>query len=242
MEAVSFIINAFLYIFSGNDSLIKNIGFFSLSGLVAFVLFNFYQYYSNHASNISTTVIFFAVVLAIIISAYTWGYCLQFMHNVHNNKELPYIDGKPIVAFFRAVPLNFFWAFIFGISGVVFSLVPFINVLFVSVFLPFFSTFLYPFINVIYSKDFDATGLFNVMVPFQFISAFVPLFVVNICTYILIFLAAGSLIIIGLIFHNNTEFFTYIALTLLVYYSFIIQLIVQYCFVQIYKERFEEEY
>jgi len=153
-----------------------------LAGLIVFMTaVNFLMYTSG-----SLIVKFFAAILLIIYGIYVYGYKFRFMHNVFQEEFLmPEIDAGPFKAVGNAFALLLVWGLYLAVYAIVTSILTaviipiaimakipialtlaFGIVMIALMYLVFFFT---PYIFVAYSKDFNTTGLYNMLLPFKFV-------------------------------------------------------------------------
>ena len=250
MKSIDLIKQGFVSVFSGDDCCVKHFGLFAISGILALFTVNFQTMAESfEASQVMPNIgeIVLGVLAILVLSIYLCGYNFVYMYNVHHDGILPNLDGKPFMAFLKALPLIIVWyiyfmivGLIFALSAILLKLLAFILILLFIVFV----AFCLPFVFVIFSKEFDSKGLFNPILPSKFISAIgiisvimLWFIIINIAIYIPIGILGGIVGALG----GGVKTAAYVGGIIGGYAGVITQLVFAYCLIQIYKERFEEE-
>lgn len=248
MNAVTLILDGYKKLFSGPNAILKHISLFALVSI--FTLFSLYFEKFEHSkflpSDLSTSILGIICMLAVAI--YLCGYTYNFMHNAFSEQSpelLPDIDLTSLGPFLKALPLMIVWIIyltVFAIIASIFAIIaPILGILLLILFF-LMATFLI-FVFIAFSEYFDAKGLFNVMLPFRFITPSIGMLVL----LGILFIPVGIIsiipgFIIGIVLYvinaGDSQIPTYlIAGAVSGYLGFVAQLVWYYCLVQVYKEK-----
>lgn len=249
MNAIKLITDGYRKIFSGPNALLKNISLFALTGLLTAIslYFESFKAVKNLPTDINFSAFFAASAGLIILAVYIGGYTYKFMHKAFFETEeelLPDFNLEPIGLFLKALPLIIVWLIyliiMIGIVTVGMAISMFIGIVLGILFLCM-ATFL-SFIFVAYCENFNAKGLFNIILPFKFIAPtigmvailgilFIPVGILSMVPSVL----AG--LILGIIGYADTNIPAYVGGLLGGYFGLLAQFVWYYCLVQVYKER-----
>ena len=255
MNVLGMVFSGIKKIFKGPNALLKHVCIFAIAGFISVATINIQNAGKDPTPDISAFITCFITLL--IVSIYMSGYIYQFLHNFfYEEKEeyLPEIDLVPIKRFFSALPLVLCWgAYNFLALGLVILCFASQNIALMilgsilSILLALAYSFI-QFIFVAFSKNFDKRGLFNILLPFQYLkysfADIVILGIVFIPIYILAMIPSGAAgLAIGLTGAITNQDMgtssTLIGGILGGYFGTIVQYIWNYCAVQIYKEKIE---
>lgn len=245
MNFFGIIIDAFNAVFRTENVLFKHISLFALTGFLALNSSNMKTLtsFTSTASDVSN--VFFSGLLALVVSIYLAGFTIKFMHNSFGDETpdfMPDIDLNPFGIFLGALPLILLWIVYIVLSCVV-AIIPFLGWVLAIVFIPVLSIFL-QFVYIAYAKEYRATGLFNLFIPFTFAKytvgslflaglMFIPVYVV---AFVPIVILAVVLVFIMSTASSVPEC---ICSILCGYVGYVVQLVWSYCMVQVYREKVE---
>ena len=232
-------------IFFGKDALFNYISLFALVGMMSVVQTHFELLKDSMKDgtavpDFQAMIVGFIVLL--VIGLYFCGYSFRFMHNAYNDncdEILPTIDEKPFGTFFGAFPLMIVWV-LWVILTYIVGLIPILGWIGLLVMMFIWYPFI-QFVFVAYSRYFNSKGLFRYTFP---IDCMKPSFwtVVRFgLAFILLWLIAlipcGIAMLVVVLFANGDSTLSlYLCGILIGYFGFLIQMLWNYCAVQVYRE------
>lgn len=238
-------------IYSGEDALVKHIMLFVLTGVPVML--------STPLNEISkrgsiTAMDFWmslaALVIMAVISIYLGGYIYGIIHNSFDDSKeniLPDFDKSWFKIFFKGLPLQICWVlYIFAIFlvafalkvGLLFVLSPAASTVVASVLFLTVSAFIFlmlPFVFTIFSKEYKRDGLYAFNILFKYFNKTIKSVLWLIVKAIPIFLLASVISVLG--YGDNVV--AYLLSALGAYLLTMVQYVVSFCYVQIYREKLE---
>ncbi len=253
MNVIDLICAGFKKVYSGEKIAEKHVFLLIITTIFSFVTMYFDDIADKMKQGIQVnpniTVVLGALIVAIVIGAYLWGYALKLMHNSFDKDDImPEFDSSSFSVFFRVLPLTLVWFGYIILAMIVTAILFATKVLGILGILLMLAVFVIaPFIQFIfaaYSKNYEAKGLFNIMLPFQYVpSTILPLILLGLAfipVWIVFFIVC---FVVGFSFGlmNMEPAATIAGGVLGGYFGAIFQFVSNYAIVQIYKERVEME-
>ncbi len=236
-------------IYSGESALVKHIILFILVGIPVMLSSPLNEI--SKTKNIDSGALWLslsALIVMMFISIYTCGYFYGVIKNSFNETSeelLPDFNITWFKVFFKGFPLQITWCayslcfiIIWVISAKLcaFIIPPRLSIIItLSIFLLFIIIFamMLPFVFVMFAKEYKRDGLYRISIPFSYIKQTFKSVILLYLKLIPMFLVFGILGILG----NGTTVFSYFMASVAAYIGMIIQYIVHFCYVQIYKEK-----
>ena len=250
MKIIGTMIEGFQKVFyADRNSAVKHVCLIALTAIIS---------YSSVQSDILKTQVkgtntipdltgfFLGLLAALIVGCYLWGYSLKFMRNVYyeNPEEtLPEFDENPFKVFFKALPLMLIWIIYFILIGIVSGILSAILIGLLGFLVLIVMSIGIQFVWVEFIKDYDANGLYNIKLPFQYIKPTIgPLILMGLLYILIYILCMIPCVLVGVIlgvFGASETATMYVGGVLGGYLGFVCQLVWYYCIVKLYKEKFE---
>ncbi len=250
MNAVNLIVEGYKKIFSGPNAVLKNVMLFCLTGIIALVSLYFENIKESKIlfSELNPFTFVLAAILIIVAGIYIGGYTYSFINRSFYDCEdniLPDFNLKHISIFFKALPLAIIWiiylTLVLILSGIFMSLIHILGIVLAIGFIlmAVFTTFVF----IAFCKNFDAKGLFDITLPFKFMSKTIGIVII----LGLLFIVVGILslvpsclagIVCGILGFGKSQFAYYLGGILGGYFGCLAQFVWYYCLVQVYKDNF----
>lgn len=256
MNVIDLMVKGFSKIFKGENILTKHLLLIAITGIVSVS-----SVYLDMASETlkktkelpDMSVFCIALIVLIIFGIYMAGYNIIFSHNSFDSDNpqgiMPEIDIKPMKIFWNALPLMICWTFYIFVSVILscvmiasHSLMTILGIallLFILLVCAFVQ-----FVYIEYSKNYDKKGLYNIILPFQYMkktfSDFVLLGLLFIPVYgVAMMPSFFTGIVLALAGVKNISIAMFIGGVIGGYLTFLVQIVWYYCLVQIFKEKIE---
>lgn len=243
MNVLKFIPNCLKKIYTGKYTILNHITIFSICGIYS-VITTMLDGMEKAKFMPDINLLVISAIILIITAIYLTGYTYTFINKYHDESAigLPDTSKNPIIAFWKSIPLGLCWmAYCLVFSALCIAI--FFKILIVGIILiTLISSVLMSLIFVAFCENYDAKELFNVLKPFKWVKKsfkeifqFVSIFIILLIAIIAILVISG---IILKTFNINPDcaVCSYIYAIICGYIGFILQLIWDYGFIQIYKK------
>lgn len=243
MNVLKFIPNSLKKIYTGKYTILNHITLFSICGIYSVITTMLDgMEKAKFMPDISLLVI--SIIILILTAIYLTGYTYTFINKYYDESAigLPDTDQEPIIAFWKSIPLGLCWLMYCLIFSAL-CITIFFKILIVGIILiTLISSILMSLIFVAFCKNYEAKGLFNILKPFKWVNKsfkeifqFVAVFVILLIIIIAILIGSGLLLKMCNI-NPDCAVCSYIYAIICGYIGFILQLIWDYGFIQIYKK------
>lgn len=245
MNVVEVICTGIKRIFSGKDALYKHISLFALVGIMSVAQTHFELLKDSVKDGTAVPdfqSLIIGVVVALVIGLYFCGYSFRFMHNAYNDncdELLPSIDEKPFGTFFGALPLIIVWV-LWVILTYIVGIIPILGWIALIIMLFIWYPFI-QFVFVAYSRYFNSKGLFRYTFPIDCMKpsfwTVVRLGLAFIVLWLIALVPCGlAIVVVSLVANGDSTLSVYLCGILIGYFGFLIQMVWNYCAVQVYRE------
>ena len=241
---------AFKRLYTGDDALQNHLILFVMTGFVMMLSKIMNMYSTPPLVNEAPAWLLFAIMLMMpVVALYMAGYMYMVNHRAYDDSTpelLPDFTLEGFKVLWRFLPILILWAFI-GIAVIfVFNK----SIIFASVskvtfavwqILYCFCVLLYmvllPFVAARFCENYDIKGLFNPLVPVKDLFKSVK----EIVLLMLKLIPVGIVLIVFMVLGAPYDITGFIFTALFAYSFALVQYVVNYCYVQIYREKISKE-